>query len=167
MYNGRCFERFDLNDLEFTIDLQYHTHECAPTKTKTDMFGALAPDLSDEDNDDNHAFLDHTSAERIPVTSNLIFVLSTGIFKCWVKWCRFPNTSKPYVQLLQAKLFPASFTRPNTAFTFDVLDHFRIDSLKCKTAAMNFMSKLVHISNEAFLADVPVSILWIDQVLPC
>src|ERR1700742_2685525 len=127
------------------------------------MCGESTADLSDEDIDDDDGNIDHSSAEWIPVTSNLIFVSSTGIFKCWVKWCRCPNTSKPYVQLLQAKLFLASFTRPNMAITFDVLDHFRIDALECKTAVMNFMSKLVRISNEAFPADVPVSILRIDQ----
>jgi hypothetical protein len=62
------------------------------------------------------------------------------------------------VQLLRAKLFPASFIHPETAFTFDVLDHFRIDALECKTAAMNFMSKIARISNEAFPATVPVGL---------
>jgi hypothetical protein len=60
------------------------------------------------------------------------------------------------VQLVRAKLFPASFKHPETAFTFEVLDHFHIDALECKTAAMNFMSKIVRISNEAFPGKVPV-----------
>ena len=121
-------------------------------------------DLSNEDsvNDDDNIFLDHASVDWTPVKSNLIIVSSTGIFKRQVLWCRCPNRSKPYVQLLHAKLFPASFKRPTTAFTFDVLDYFRIDALECKTAAMNFMSKLGRISNEAFPADVPVSTFeWI------
>jgi hypothetical protein len=124
------------------------------------MHSESDPDISDQDDndEDDNIFLDHASAERIPVKSNLIFVTSTGIFKRQVLWCRCPNISKPYVQLLRAKLFPASFKRPTTAFTFDVLDHFRIDALECKTAAMNFISKLVRISNEAFPADIPVSI---------
>ena len=52
-------------------------------------------------------------------------------------------------------IFLASFQRPAMAFTFEVLDHFRLDALECKTAAMNFMSKIARISNEAFPDDVP------------
>ena len=59
---------------------------------------------------------------------------------------------------MRAKLFPASMIRPETAFTFEVLDHFHLDALECKTAAMNFMSKIVRISNEAFPGNVPVRI---------
>ena len=166
MFNGQHFEHSDLNDLGCVIDLRHHTNECAPHNTNTDMCGESTADLSDKDIDNDDRNIDHSSAERIPVTSNLIFVSSTGIFKRWVKWCRCPNASKPYVQLLRAKLFPASFKRPSTAFTFDVLDHFRVDALECKTAAMNFMSKLVRITNEAFPADVPVSCLLTTLVLP-
>jgi CxC2 like cysteine cluster associated with KDZ transposases len=75
-----------------------------------------------------------------------------------VTWCTCANSPEPYIQLLRASLFPASFVQPETVFTFDVLDHFRIDALECKTAAMNFMSKIVRISNEAFPSEVPVRI---------
>lgn len=163
-YNGHYFERSDLHDLGLAIDLRYHTHECVSQNSHVDMHSEYDSDLSNEDsvNDDDNIFLDHASVDWTPVKSNLIIVSSTGIFKRQVLWCRCPNRSKPYVQLLRAKLFPASFKRPTTAFTFDVLDHFRIDALECKTAAMNFMSKLGRISNEAFPADVPVSTFeWI------
>ena len=90
--------------------------------------------------------------------SNLIIVSSTGIFKRSVRWCHCAKSSDQYVQLLlQAKLFPASFKNPKTAFTFEVLDHFRVDALECKTAAMNFMSKIRRITDEAFPSRVPVS----------
>ncbi|KAI6105234.1 hypothetical protein EDD16DRAFT_1524338 [Pisolithus croceorrhizus] len=48
------------------------------------------------------------------------------------------------------RLFPASISKPKTAFTFDVLDHFLIDSLECKTSAMNFYQKLKRFTNNAF-----------------
>src|ERR1700676_3831036 len=90
--------------------------------------------------------------------SDLTIVSSTGIFTCSVQWCNCTKSPEQYVQLLlRAKLFPASFKNPKTAFTFEVLDHFRIDSLECKTAAMNFMSKIGRVTNEAFPAKVPVS----------
>lgn len=119
-------------------------------------------DEDDGDDDDELPAFFPSGRNRSP-KSNLIIVSSTGIFKRSVKWCRCPNSPEPYIQLLRANLFPASFFQPETAFTFDVLDHFRIDALECKTAAMNFMSKIVRISNEAFPSEVPVRIS-IDSV---
>ena len=91
--------------------------------------------------------------------SNLIIVSSTGIFKHSVWWCHCAKSSDQYVQLLLCvRLFPTSFKNPQTVFTFEVLDHFRIDALECKTSAMNFMSKIQCITNEVFVAHVPVTI---------
>ncbi|KAI6109931.1 hypothetical protein F5141DRAFT_1188825 [Pisolithus sp. B1] len=67
-------------------------------------------------------------------------------------------------------LFPASISKPKTAFTLDVLDHFLIDALECKTAAMSFYQKLKMSTNNAFPERVPdryrelmrVSQLWRD-----
>ncbi|KDQ52137.1 hypothetical protein JAAARDRAFT_139229, partial [Jaapia argillacea MUCL 33604] len=43
-----------------------------------------------------------------------------------------------------------SFKSPKTAFTFGVLDHFHIDAVECKTAVLNFYSKLRRITDNAF-----------------
>ncbi|KAG1763081.1 hypothetical protein EDD22DRAFT_846611 [Suillus occidentalis] len=51
--------------------------------------------------------------------------------------------------------FPTSTSRPWTAFTFDVLDHFLIDALECKTSAMSFFQKLHRLTNNAFPGSVP------------
>ncbi|KAI6101699.1 hypothetical protein EDD16DRAFT_1525810 [Pisolithus croceorrhizus] len=48
------------------------------------------------------------------------------------------------------RLFPASISKPKTAFTFDVLDHFLIDALEYKTSAMSFYQKLKRFTNNAF-----------------
>ena len=58
--------------------------------------------------------------------------------------------------LLRVKLFLASFKTLQTIFTFEVLDHFRIDTLECTMAAMDFMSKIQWITNEAFPSHVLV-----------
>ncbi|KAI6111790.1 hypothetical protein EDD16DRAFT_1448115, partial [Pisolithus croceorrhizus] len=51
---------------------------------------------------------------------------------------------------------PASISKPKAAFTFDVLDHFLIDALECKTSAMSFYQKLKRFTNNAFPERVPV-----------
>jgi hypothetical protein len=72
--------------------------------------------------------------------SHITIVSSTSIFRQLVCCTKTPDD---YVQLLlHAKLFLASFKNPKTAFTFEVLDHFQLDALECKMAAMNFMSKI-------------------------
>ncbi|KAI6043292.1 hypothetical protein EDC04DRAFT_2562994, partial [Pisolithus marmoratus] len=45
-----------------------------------------------------------------------------------------------HLDLLRQRLFPASISKPKTAFTFAVLDHFLINALECKTSAMSFYS---------------------------
>ncbi|KAI6011636.1 hypothetical protein EDC04DRAFT_2609807 [Pisolithus marmoratus] len=49
-----------------------------------------------------------------------------------------------------SRLFTASISKPKTAFTFTVLDHFLIDALECKTSAMSFYQKLKRFTNNAF-----------------
>jgi hypothetical protein len=165
-FNGDFFENADLEQLGLVIDLRQHHHDCIPTSQHLDDLAGSDADLSDDENDNDNDN-DADPAQYQPSgqnrsylpRSNLIIVSSTGIFKRSMKWCRCANAPEPYVQLLRAKLFPASFMQPSTAFTFEVLDHFHLDALECKTAAMNFMSKIVRISNEAFPGKVPVCIL--------
>ncbi|KAI0245727.1 hypothetical protein BJV78DRAFT_1092930, partial [Lactifluus subvellereus] len=73
----------------------------------------------------------------------LVIISSTGIFHQSIQWCPCAKSLAQYTQLLlHAKLFSASFKNPKTAFTFEVLNHFWVNTLECKTAAMNFMSKI-------------------------
>jgi len=72
----------------------------------------------------------------------MVLVDSHGVFKHHVAWCGCSGAADQPMQLFQAKLFPSSWIRMETAFTFDVLDHFYIDGLECKTAALSFFQKL-------------------------
>ncbi|KAG1897763.1 uncharacterized protein F5891DRAFT_1129849 [Suillus fuscotomentosus] len=105
--------------------------------------------------------------------SNLVIVHSTGVYSHCVSWCQCPEAEKDrHLHLLKAKLFPASITRPQSAFTFDVLDNFLIDALECKTSAMSFYQKLRCFTNNAFPHTIPdhyrelmrVSRIWRDLV---
>ncbi|KAI6011751.1 hypothetical protein BKA83DRAFT_4065577, partial [Pisolithus microcarpus] len=95
-----------------------------------------------------------------------------GIFSHEVSVCNCPgsDSSDWHLDLLRQILCPASISKPQTAFTFDVLDHFLIDALECKTSAMSFYQKLKRFTNNAFPERVPdryrelmrVSWLWRD-----
>jgi hypothetical protein len=167
-WNGGFFERSDLLTHGLTLDLRHYPDDCPSVQfsTETDMlFDLDISDDSDEFTDGNRPFADSESATSVGSQSTLIIVSSTGIFKRTVRWCHCARTPAQYLQLLlRARLFPASFKNPKTAFTFEVLDHFQIDALECKTAAMNFMSKIRRITNEALPSDVPVT-FHLDQMI--
>ena len=114
---------------------------------------------SEMSNDDENATDDYRpTGTQMGSRSVLTIVASTGIFMWTVRWCQCASNLDQYVQLLLwAKLFPASFINPKTAFTFEVLDHFHIDALECKMSAMMFMSKLWCLTNEVFPSRVLVS----------
>ena len=160
MWNGRFFERSDLLAQGLCLDVRHYPDDCPsiPLNTETQMmFDLNISDESDELSDGDQPSVASESTQ-FGSRSNLIIVSSTGIFTRSVRWCHCAKSPEQYVQLLlRAKLFPASFKNPKTAFTFEVLDHFRVDALECKTAAMNFMSKIRRITNEAFPSRVPVS----------
>jgi hypothetical protein len=80
----------------------------------------------------------------------LVIVHSTGVFQHRVRWCTCSSAPKHNIQLLHSALFPASMKLPRTAFTFDVLDHFYVDSMECKTSANSFFMKLRRLTNSAF-----------------
>jgi hypothetical protein len=99
-------------------------------------------------------------------TTPLTIIYSTGVFTHNVLWCHCPGSNnQQYPQLLKAQLFPASTSHPQTAFTFDVLDHFLIDTLECKTSAMSFFQKLQHLTSNAFPDSIPVSCCIYNDIL--
>ncbi|KAI6020540.1 hypothetical protein EDC04DRAFT_2869910 [Pisolithus marmoratus] len=102
----------------------------------------------------------------------MTIVHTEGIFTHQISGCNCPGSDpiQWHLELLWQRLFPASISKPKTAFTFDVLDHFLIDALECKTSAMSFYQKLKRFTNNAFPERVPdryrelmrVSRLWRD-----
>jgi hypothetical protein len=69
-----------------------------------------------------------------------------------------------YAQLLRLGLYPSSVERPETAFTFSLLDYFHIDAVECKTSAHNFYNKLRRLTDSVFPYKVPVSAVSIYTI---
>ncbi|KAG1721475.1 uncharacterized protein EDB91DRAFT_1088440 [Suillus paluster] len=67
-----------------------------------------------------------------------------------IKYCMCADAPTADIQLCQMGLFPASFTQPKTAFTFEVLDNFLLDNLECGTSAMNYYNKLRRMTTSVF-----------------
>lgn len=90
-------------------------------------------------------------------TNVVIVVDCSGIHQRRIRYCNCSSTADRHIQLLRAKLFPASFKNPSTVFTFEVLEYFHLDAVECKTSAMSFFAKLRRITNYNIPGSVPVS----------
>jgi len=80
----------------------------------------------------------------------------SGVHSVSIWYCQCPGALDKDMQLFQAGLFPASFTRVKTAFTFSVLDDFLLDNLECGTSAMNYYNKIRRLTSSVFPLMVPV-----------
>ncbi|KAG1851391.1 hypothetical protein F4604DRAFT_1686888 [Suillus subluteus] len=74
----------------------------------------------------------------------------SGVHTHMIKYCTCADAPSTDVQLFQMGMFPASFSQPKTAFTFEVLDNFLLDNLECGTSAMNYYSKLRRMTTSVF-----------------
>lgn len=165
-FNGEYFERYDLDKLGVLIDIRPHSGECV--YNKAGVSGLHGTYNDNWDSDDDETFGQESDVfQSIPNvntphqsigTRRMVIVSSTGICNRSVRFCTCTNASDKHIQLLRFRLYPATSHTPTTAFTFEVLDHFRLDALECNTAALGFMSKLTRMTNEVFPSTVPVDI---------
>lgn len=88
----------------------------------------------------------------------LTVVDANGVHELPVHYCtcsRIPISNEH--QLLDAGLFPGTFKRIQTVFTFRVLDDFRMDNLESKTTPYHYYNKLRRLTNPAIPSNVKVS----------
>lgn len=106
-------------------------------------------------------FLYHTSLSESAMSldggSMMVIVDRSGVHKIEVRWCRCVDALPPDRQLFAIGLFPASFRKIKTVFTFQVLDDFLLDNLECKTSAQHYYRKLSRVTSVDFPHAVPVS----------
>jgi len=88
----------------------------------------------------------------------LVIAHSNGVFHHHIQWCACPGSAPHHIQLFRHGLFSASVICPKTAFTFDVLDHFYMDAMECKSTGLSFFQKLRRFTNNAATASVPVGL---------
>ncbi|KAI6010214.1 hypothetical protein BKA83DRAFT_4068932, partial [Pisolithus microcarpus] len=167
-WNGTHYQPTSLMELGFLWHIGHGGDPCPPNWSDPDpdeagyMTGEESP---------NHRHSDDLAIRRSS-QFQMTIVHTDRIFSHEVSVCNCPgsDSSDWHLDLLRQRLFPASISKPKTAFTFDVLDHFLIDAPECKTSAMSFYQKLKRFTNNAFPERVPdryrelmrVSWLWRD-----
>ena len=65
----------------------------------------------------------------------LVIVDTSGIHELPVVFCKCIGALSEDKQLLNMCLYPATVQRPQTAFTFRLLDDFLVTNQECKTPA--------------------------------
>jgi hypothetical protein len=141
------------------INLGHDGNLCPQNKTSQSW-----EDIEDEDVQPDEA--DYVMAEEdvdnVSPTrrTSMVFVDTSGIYRRNVHWCQCSTAAPRDIQLLNMRLFPATSSRPTTAFTFLVLDQFYIDAMECKTSAFNFYSKLRRLTDNNFPHLIPVILIF-------
>lgn len=93
----------------------------------------------------------------IPNDSNRLTIIhSNGIHQVWIRRCDCVK-DKDIQHFIEQALFPSTFHRTKTAFTFSLLDDFRKANLNCKTTAYSYWRKLRRLNSEFFSDACPVS----------
>jgi hypothetical protein len=101
-------------------------------------------------------------------------VASNGIHEVGLDFCTCGLAEDHDIQLLRARLYPATITNPTSAATFDVLHAFHLLSLEAKCSAHHFYNSLVRRTNNngvfqprvslAFTIEKP-RLTWITESL--
>ncbi|THU94665.1 hypothetical protein K435DRAFT_667945 [Dendrothele bispora CBS 962.96] len=78
-----------------------------------------------------------------------------GIHETQIQYCHCSSRVDQFQQLMDAGLFPATTTNPETAVTFNLLETFNIDSLVSKKSAYDFATALRRRTNPDFPDRVP------------
>ncbi|KAJ6607969.1 hypothetical protein B0H10DRAFT_2304322 [Mycena sp. CBHHK59/15] len=127
---------------------------------KHDLGFFVKHDLSAVDGGGHAATLGHYG-KTCPNAGNsqmMTIVEPNGIHATKLHFCSCdenPSVDSRFDQLMEAGFFPGSTDTPRTAFAFDVLRRFHLASLESKTAALDYISCLRRLTDNATTATVP------------
>lgn len=150
-WNGSFFEETSLTKIELEIHLGHDGLPCPVLEN--------AHEWEDMDEPVYEPSYDRSAIPELPFLHGkecTTVVDKSGVHSLIIRYCKCPNACTPDKQLFAIGMFPASFSRPKSAFTFSVLDGFLLDNLECGTSAMNYYSKLRRMTFSIFPHSVPV-----------
>jgi hypothetical protein len=96
----------------------------------------------------------HCASKEQP--SPFTVVDSNGVHSTRIRFCVCSSDDRS-IQLANAGLFPATAEKPETAFTFAVLDEFQTHNLQSKVAAYDYILALRRLTDNVATHRVPVS----------
>ena len=141
--------------------LWYLGHFGSPCHTSVDEDIGTWVDIDDEERSQTRT--SRISAEES--YDSILIVDSSGIACHTFHFCKCAGAKSPPEQLLEAQLFPASFSRIQTAFTFKLLDDYLLDSTEAKLSLHTFWTRLQRKTNHIFPSDTPVCFVCFSSYL--
>ncbi|KIY60617.1 hypothetical protein CYLTODRAFT_405891 [Cylindrobasidium torrendii FP15055 ss-10] len=84
----------------------------------------------------------------------LVIIDVSGVHRVTVKFCCCQSLSKP-VQLLRARLLPATTTDPQTCATFEALKEFRQSSFVSKKSAYSYLKHICRLTDNTGVSSLP------------
>jgi hypothetical protein len=102
-----------------------------------------------------------------PTSNGTITIVDiNGFHDLDITFCGCENAAALDIQLLSAQLFAASVTSPKTAFTFQLLEQFRILHLESKTSVHSFVNMLARLTagDDFGIMPMKVSTLFIIKL---
>ncbi|EJD42015.1 hypothetical protein AURDEDRAFT_26819, partial [Auricularia subglabra TFB-10046 SS5] len=83
-------------------------------------------------------------------------VHTNGVHRLNIVYCECVRRPKYPYQLLLASIYPATWSSPATAFTFQLLDHYHLDSLQSRKPAYDYWAVLRRLKDNTRSDPVPV-----------
>lgn len=151
-WTGEFFKKTSLHAEGFKLHLGHGGSLC-PANTSTGSESWVNEDVDEVD----EVLLEAWEPRD---TRTLVIIDVLKVHQLLVSWCCCKGAPDHGTQLFQHHLFPASTSKPSTAFTFSVLEYFHVDAVECKTSASNFFSKLRRLTDFSSPQSVPVSRIY-------
>jgi CxC2 like cysteine cluster associated with KDZ transposases len=158
-WTGTYYKADWLCNLGVVVDLG-HGGQCCPLKSNSSQNvtntadAPLSSATSGRDVLDIYRSPSGTQDDPIDAT-RLTIVDQNGIHAVWVRFCICDSNEDEY-QILAVGLYPVTFRQIRSAFTFRVLDDFRLENLECKTSAYQYYNKLRRATSPLFPTAAPV-----------
>jgi hypothetical protein len=100
-------------------------------------------------------------------TRRIIITHINGVHKTNVSFCACVGSSDQWEQLMRRRLFPATFTSPESAFTIDFLKLAHLTSLNCHVSIHSISMAFRQLTNDPQVHRVLVSLYLILKNLFC
>jgi hypothetical protein len=119
------------------------------------------PDYVGDDDPDDPEWQDVPPSQSDPLRTptpaadeldieHLLLVDASGLISLPTIWCACEAAEhKPDEDLLDLQLYPVSYIKTKTVFSFRCLDDYRLSNLECKTSAYQYYQKLRRLTNPA------------------
>jgi hypothetical protein len=104
-----------------------------------------------------HRIGEACSNPKLAAGDDFVVIDTNGVHKVGLNYCNCETAQHPTTQLLRMRWYPATPILPNTAATFNVLEHFHLLTFESKASVFEFLHALMRRTNNIYITDVPVS----------